>query len=357
MSKKKFSQIRGISLVELLIGIVITSIMMTAMYTSYTVVNKTYSQVSERAKISRSSRDLVSMLMRDIRMSGFRYYAGTHTISKFASDTQSATGLECDAYPNGMLLSKTSYLSFDNGFTDAGESHNPIVIRKNTLGYASVSVDNPESQTDLTAKMPQGYADDQCCDQIQIVYEDFNQNNLNQPYQKYRITYFAEPNEDGINAGDPRFAVYKTIESWQQPRAPEPVDPDDYDDLTCVFPATGSWSDDCRDCVVKELIRDYITDMEFIPFDSKGRIIKDASGQYPAPEITGIRDRLFDIRGVDIRLTFRSSDDFFKKDAPDSKKRIITGLDNRSKEYSDKYLRDSVIVTVNTRNIGGELFR
>ena len=88
MSKKKFSQIRGISLVELLIGIVITSIMMTAMYTSYTVVNKTYSQVSERAKISRSSRDLVSMLMRDIRMSGFRYYAGTHTISKFASDTQ-----------------------------------------------------------------------------------------------------------------------------------------------------------------------------------------------------------------------------------------------------------------------------
>ena len=109
MSKKKFSQIRGISLVELLIGIVITSIMMTAMYTSYNVVNKTYSQVSERAKISRSSRDLVSMLMRDIRMSGFRYYAGTHTISKFASDTQSATGTECENYPNGMLLSKTSY--------------------------------------------------------------------------------------------------------------------------------------------------------------------------------------------------------------------------------------------------------
>ena len=103
MSKKKFSQIRGISLVELLIGIVITSIMMTAMYTSYTVVNKTYSQVSERAKISRSSRDLVSMLMRDIRMSGFRYYAGTHTISKFASDTQSATGTECENYPDGML--------------------------------------------------------------------------------------------------------------------------------------------------------------------------------------------------------------------------------------------------------------
>ena len=51
-----------------------------------------------------------------------------------------------------------------------------------------------------------------------------------------------------------------------------------------------------------------------------------------------------------------TSDDFFKSNAPDSKKRVVTGLDNRSKEYTDKYLRDSVIVTVNTRNIGGGLF-
>ena len=76
MNKRNISKIKGISLVELLIGIVITSIMMAVIYL-YTVVNQSYSQVSERAKISRSSRDLVSMLMRDIRMSGFRYYAGT----------------------------------------------------------------------------------------------------------------------------------------------------------------------------------------------------------------------------------------------------------------------------------------
>ena len=87
MTKNNLLKTKGFSLVELLVGIVITSIMMTAMYTSYTVVNKTYSQVSERAKISRSSRDLVSMLMRDIRMSGFRYYAGTHTVNQFAEDT------------------------------------------------------------------------------------------------------------------------------------------------------------------------------------------------------------------------------------------------------------------------------
>ena len=97
--------------------------------------------------------------------------------------------------------------------------------------------------------------------------------------------------------------------------------------------------------------------MEFIPFDNKGLIIKDSSGNYPAPELTGIRDRLFDINGVDVRLTFRSKENFFKKEAPDSKKRFITGLDDRTKGFTDRYLRDSVIVTVNTRNIGGDLFK
>ena len=344
MNKRNISKIKGISLVELLIGIVITSIMMAALYTSYTVVNQSYSQVSERAKISRSSRDLVSMLMRDIRMSGFRYYAGTHTINKFATDTQYCND------DTGMRLSKMSYLSFDNGFTNKKLSHNPLVIRKNTLGYSSIGSTVEKTQTELKEDMPDNYEDLECCDQIQIVYEDFNQNNLNQPYQKFRITYFAEPHGNGQ---DKRFAVFKTIESWQQPRAPEPVAVGDYDTLPCIFPATGAWSDDCKDCVSKELVRDYISDMEFIPFDSKGLIIKDSSGNYPAPEITGIRDRLFEIRGVDIRLTFRSSDDFYKKNAPTAKKRKITGLDNRSLEYTDKYLRDSVVVSVSTRNIGG----
>ena len=55
--------------------------------------------------------------------------------------------------------------------------------------------------------------------------------------------------------------------------------------------------------------------MEFIPFDGNGRIIKDSSGllNYPAPEKSVIRERLYDIRGVDIKLVFRSKDNFFKR--------------------------------------------
>ena len=65
MKIKNRQDIIGLTLIEILIGIIITTIMMAAMYTSYSVVNQSYNQVSEKAKISRSSRDLVSMMMRD----------------------------------------------------------------------------------------------------------------------------------------------------------------------------------------------------------------------------------------------------------------------------------------------------
>ena len=64
MKKNKLKSIAGLTLLEMLIGVVISSIMMGAIYTTYTVVNNSYSQVTERAKISRSGRDIVEMMMR-----------------------------------------------------------------------------------------------------------------------------------------------------------------------------------------------------------------------------------------------------------------------------------------------------
>ena len=69
--KKKFIKISGITLLEMLIGIVISSIMMGALYTSYTVVNGSYTQVADKETISRTGRDIVGMLLRDIRMAGY----------------------------------------------------------------------------------------------------------------------------------------------------------------------------------------------------------------------------------------------------------------------------------------------
>jgi len=341
MNKKYLKNIIGLTLIEILIGIVITSIMMAAMYTSYNVVNQSYSKVAEKAKISKSSRDLVSMLMRDIRMAGFRYYASTHEIEKFRLD--SITG-GCDA--PGMTLPKTSFLAFDNGFITQEFSHNPVVIRKN-------------HRFNLNRTLTIGNAGE-CCDLIEIVYEDFDQNKPLQPFKKYRITYFGQKTDEDTFTRDntnaevtiDRYGIYKKIESWKQSRA----------SLTdCEFPDQGEWVEKnnadnfCPECTPEDnpiLIRDHIVDMEFIPFDENGIVLKNASGQFPAPELSDMRDKLFDIRGVDVRLTLRSKEEFFKK----QNTRIVTGLSNTDATNTDKYLRDSVIVSVNTRNLGGESF-
>jgi len=345
VNKDFFKNQKGLTLVEILIGILITTLMMGALYTTYNVVNNTYSQVSEKAKISRSSRDLVSMLMRDIRMAGFKYYAGSQTIAKFAEDTKDKRGCE----PNGLVLPNKSYLTFENGY-GSGEinehelSHNPVVIRKNRLGFQTSKDASDKIKTDANST-------NKCCDQIEIVYEDFNQNDLDQPFKRYRITYYADKKVGEKNIV--RLAVYKTVESWRQERVAGDVVDDGEGGATCIFPATGGqWVTDCPQCIEKDLVRDHIEDMEFIPFDRDGLIIRDGAGDYPAPEIDNLRDRLFDIAGVDVRLTFRSKDNFYKE----TQKREIVGLDDRKIEAEDRLLRDSVIVTVNTRNIGGTLF-
>ena len=390
--KNRINYIAGLTLIEIMIGVIITSIMMAAVYTSYSVVNQSYSQVTDKAKISRASRDIVTMLMRDVRMAGFKYYAGSHEIAQYASNT-----VECNN-GSGIVLPKNSYLHFDNGFDgNPQDSHNALVIRKNTLGFGIISDTSTSLSTNNTnATGSTASTGSNCCDQIQIVYEDFNQNDYSdgkQPYKKYRITYYAQPNDTG------GFAAYKRGEHYSQPRngcdliaqaTPPPQndggndplgdgnlfnlenqfgvnrDPnaggivgsgvsDDSADVSSIN--KGLWLTDCNECTPGVMVRNYIDDMEFIPFDQDGKIIQDSAGKFPAPEHIGIRDRLLDIRGVDIRLTWISKEDFYKDAATTDKPRTILGLggadrNNLISDGKDKKLRDSVVVTVHTRNIG-----
>ena len=66
--KKKLSSSSGITLVELLIGIVISVIMMAALFSSYTAVNNSYSQVIDKSKISQTGRNVTAMIIKDIRV-------------------------------------------------------------------------------------------------------------------------------------------------------------------------------------------------------------------------------------------------------------------------------------------------
>ena len=300
MNKNKLKNIAGLTLIEMMIGVIITSIIMAAMYTTYSVVNKTYSQVTDRAKISRSGRDIIEMLMRDVRMSGFTYFLGINDRS----------------YPT------ETYLEFLGGDVAPIDSHDPLIIIKNQLGHARLpagSMPTPVTKWDT---------DDMCCDKIHIVYDDFNQNDATQPYKRYKVTYYAIPTSEGT---DQRYAVYKAKESWKQP----------------LTSNTGSWDSNCSECY-SELIRDHVVDMEFIPFDQEGRVLLNSNSAGDKMDVMN----LYKIRTVDIRLTFRSHKEFYRTEAIAAKPREVKGLGDRSRDYQDKFLRDSVVVTVHTRNIG-----
>jgi hypothetical protein len=170
---------------------------------------------------------------------------------------------------------------------------------------------------------------DLCCDRIHIVYGDFNQNDNNQPYKRYRLTYFADR-----EPGNDFYSVYKTKESWIQQN----------DELT------GSWSDKCSECYVGERIRDHIVDMEFIVTGEEGRLLDPP----PRPDNSSRKD-LYNIKTVDVRLTFRSHKAFFRNVADDNKPRMVKGIGDRTREFFDRFLRDSIIVSIHTRNIGSDI--
>ena len=326
LTAKNIKKSLGFTLIEILIGIVISTIMMAAMFTTYNVVNNTYSQVSDVASISRAGRDVVSMMMRDVRMAGFKYYYGV-----FA-------GAEED-------IPAQDYLQYVTGDTEDTkyESHAPIIIYKDTLnykeidGYIAVNKGSGYKGVSPDTKITGKDAEETkslslCCDRIHIVYGDFDAN-TEQQYKKYRISYFALPMEkmSGSVTVDKYYAIYRSKESWIQPTIDDP----------------GRWiteeSDFCPDCYRAELMREYLVDMEFIALDRYGERINTD----PAED----HNKLYDIRSVDIKLTFRSSSPkgYFKRKI----KNVIKSFDeDRMESITDSFHRESIFVTVHTRNIG-----
>ena len=147
--------IKGITLIEILIGIVITSIIMGAMLTSYNVVNGSYAQVIDKASIGNSTRAFSEMLLRDIRMAGYKYF-------------------------DDNLITSTENEEGDD------EMDVPILITKNTS--------------------------DECCDTITIIYGDFDRNLVDDKrYIRYKIDYSFQPNpkEDGV------FQILKSKQEWK----------------------------------------------------------------------------------------------------------------------------------------------
>mgnify|MGYP000035037310 FL=1 len=276
MKSKK--NILGVTLVEILIGIVISTIMMGAMFASYTAVNSSFQKVVDKAQISQTGRDVLGMLLRDIRMAGFKYYG-------------------------------------DNIKTN--NEHTPILITKTS---------------DKTKN----------CDTISIVYGDVDYDKDSTPkytYKRYKISYFCEPtkiiDKTTGNAAD-AFALFKTKQNWNESAARwEYTDP----------PVTYE----------KQLVVNYVQDLIFNAIDADGVIIN------PPPSPTNQNnDKIFGIKTVDIGITVRSKNDFYKEKNSDFKTK--TGKDRKNyalsdtnrdlTRFDDKFLRETITVTAHARNLG-----
>ena len=323
---RKLSKIAGVTLIEMLIGVAVSSIMIAAMYSSYTVINNSYSKVTDVASISRSGRDIVAMLMRDIRMAGYKYHYGYN--------------VENEALTIDQRIPRQDYLQFVAGEGDTAdsklESHVPIVIYRSTLNYVLGADETipgyDDIDTNTTFPTEPGEPEDLCCDRIHIVYGDFDASDTEQPYKKYRITYFAIPLQKN---GDQYYGVFRSKEYWLQKKDK----------------AKGKWiftGDECDgDCYEGELIREHLSDMSFVAIGKHGEVIN----AIPTNE------KIYDIRSIDITLTFRSGTKkgFFRKFATAAEPRIVKSLGRKARPFLDKFLRDSIFVTVHTRNIGSLL--
>jgi hypothetical protein len=89
-----------------------------------------------------------------------------------------------------------------------------------------------------------------------------------------------------------------------------------------------------------------------VPKDINGKEID------PAPTNSENEDRVYDIRSVEVALMTRSVKNFYKSDEQlDGTQRSIIGIeddDNLMEDISDRFLRETFVMSVSTRNIGLE---
>jgi hypothetical protein len=144
-------------------------------------------------------------------------------------------------------------------------------------------------------------------------------------YTTYKITYECKQSnildkktKNKISA----FAIYKSKSKWDGTKWESPTNSTD-------------------DLVYKdEMIVDYVQGFTLIPIDDKGKIID------PTPTTLANSNK---IKVIDILLSVRSQNIFYKN----NKSKTIYSLGKKSnKNFNDKFLREQIVVSAHTRNMG-----
>ena len=86
--------------------------------------------------------------------------------------------------------------------------------------------------------------------------------------------------------------------------------------------------------------------------NESGLDFKHGTGEiYPSPKTDDASKNLYKVRAIDMRIAFVSEKPFFRFERGQGNPRQLSGFSRDIKSYTDRNLRDSVVVTVHTRNV------
>ena len=301
----KSKKISGMTLVETLVAIVIGVISSAAIFYSYNIFNKSYQGVADKAKMSTSTRNALTMIARDLRNAG--YY-----------DINWLRDASCTGHkdPWTPCTGRRKIEKKDNTFA-------------RVMGYTQA---NPVGNV----KFYQIYGGGP--DYLAMWY-------TNTPNTRYEIRYFlVARNKNNVND------MYLARDLVYKPADCSKMGPGGGKPKNCL---KWGYKYYCKDkgtqtgCKPQPII-DFISDFQVVFKDKDGKELKDVC--FNCSSQTGIDNQL-KAHTAEIYLTIRSENKIYSKD----KKVIFINDDPASRgkktEKEDRYHRETFFVSVYLRNL------
>ena len=299
MKPKKIS---GMTLVEVLVAIIIGTITVAAIFYSYNIFNKSYQGVADKAKMSTSTRNALTMIARDLRNAG--YY-----------DINFLDGSSC-------------------GYDPCSSSRDRSIEKKDNRFARVMGYTQPDPVGNV--KFSQIYGGGP--DYLAMRY-------TNTPNTRYEIRYFLVARNKN-NVKDMYLArdlIYNPATCYKQkPGAGHPKN--------CLKWGQKMYCEKRHSqtgCNPLPII-DFVSDFQVVFKDRDGKELKDVC--FDCSSQTG-KDNQLKAHTAEIYLTVRSEHEIYSKD-----KKVIFVNDNPSSrgkktEKNDRYHREAFFVSVYLRNL------
>ena len=299
MKPKKIS---GMTLVEVLVAIIIGGITVAAIFYSYNIFNKSYQSVADKAEMSTSTRNALSMIARDLRNAG--YY-----------DINFLNNSSCGYDPCSSSRDK-SIEKKDNRYA-------------RVMGYTQADAVGNVKFSQIYGGGP---------DYLAIRYS-------NTPNTSYEIRYYlVAKNKNNVKD------MYLAREVIRKPY-----------DCSKMGPGAGSakncqkwgWRIYCKKRVTQTECKplpivNFVSDFQIVFKDRNGKELKDVC--FDCSSQTGKNNQL-KAHTAEIYLTTRSEHEIYSKD----KKVIFVNDDpsgrGKKTEKNDRYHRETFFVSVYLRNL------